>query len=515
MARSEAWQRKEGKNPEGGLNKKGVASYRAANPGSKLKTAVTTKPSKLKAGSKSANRRKSFCSRMGGMKKRLTSAKTANDPNSRINKSLRKWNCEDGGYIETKNTGGIVMPKGPGTYGSKVGRPKKRKTSTMAGGGKIKKRSLMGNPLGTYMDEGGYTEAYGDTKYFQGKKKDKPKNKSLKDLIAGSKNKGTSEFPNIDPRTGKKSVVKEKNSGKTFRSKKGKTLKERTTEFVSPGKAKLNKSTFKPGLQSALRPMSSKDKKIEKVESKKMKPIKKESRWSKLKSKFKSKKVEAPKTKKRNVMNIKKLKADTPTGIKKKKISDWQGKKTKLTAKQKKAKADAYKSPMTGVEEAAAKKSKDDFKTGASKADLYTPVDQSKGVSKAKTVTRKDTTVKTKGGDFPVYRKGTTSSKSFSKSFNAARNPKTGKMPKSFTWQGRSYSTRKAGEGKNFDATTGKWGKAKKMQMGGMVDTPETQAFKQGIKYMKSGGRVSVSNDNSGAGDIAHVHSHSGYKAGE
>jgi hypothetical protein len=88
-----AWQRKEGKSEAGGLNAKGVASYRRANPGSKLKTAVTTKPSKLKAGSKAAGRRKSFCSRMSGMKKKLTSAKTANDPNSRINKSLRKWNC--------------------------------------------------------------------------------------------------------------------------------------------------------------------------------------------------------------------------------------------------------------------------------------------------------------------------------------------------------------------------------------------------------------------------------------
>jgi hypothetical protein len=88
-----AWTRKEGKNPEGGLNAKGVASYRAANPGSKLKTAVTTKPSKIKPGSEAAGRRKSFCSRMSGMKKKLTSAKTANDPNSRINKSLRKWNC--------------------------------------------------------------------------------------------------------------------------------------------------------------------------------------------------------------------------------------------------------------------------------------------------------------------------------------------------------------------------------------------------------------------------------------
>ena len=91
--KSPAWQRSEGKNPEGGLNAKGVASYRAANPGSKLKTAVTTKPSKLKKGSKRAKRRKSFCARMGGMKRRLTSAKTASDPNSRINKALRKWNC--------------------------------------------------------------------------------------------------------------------------------------------------------------------------------------------------------------------------------------------------------------------------------------------------------------------------------------------------------------------------------------------------------------------------------------
>ena len=88
-----AWQRKEGKSESGGLNQKGVDSYRREHPGSKLKTAVTTKPSKLKAGSAAANRRKSFCARMSGMKKRLTSAKTARDPDSRINKSLRKWNC--------------------------------------------------------------------------------------------------------------------------------------------------------------------------------------------------------------------------------------------------------------------------------------------------------------------------------------------------------------------------------------------------------------------------------------
>ena len=93
MAKTPAWQRKEGKSKSGGLNAKGVASYRRANPGSKLKTAVTTKPYKLKKGSKAANRRKSFCARMEGMKKKRTSSKTAKDPKSRINKSLRKWNC--------------------------------------------------------------------------------------------------------------------------------------------------------------------------------------------------------------------------------------------------------------------------------------------------------------------------------------------------------------------------------------------------------------------------------------
>jgi hypothetical protein len=90
---SPAWQRKEGKSASGGLNRKGIASYRRANPGSKLSMAVTTKPSKLKAGSKAAKRRKSFCSRMRGMKEKLTSGETARDPNSRINKALRKWNC--------------------------------------------------------------------------------------------------------------------------------------------------------------------------------------------------------------------------------------------------------------------------------------------------------------------------------------------------------------------------------------------------------------------------------------
>ena len=79
-----AWTKKEGKNKKGGLNEKGRKSYERENPGSDLKA-----PSKKKGN----KRRKSFCARMKGMKKKLTSKKTARDPDSRINKSLRAWNC--------------------------------------------------------------------------------------------------------------------------------------------------------------------------------------------------------------------------------------------------------------------------------------------------------------------------------------------------------------------------------------------------------------------------------------
>jgi len=89
--KSAAWTRKAGKNPSGGLNAKGVASYRAKNPGSKLKTAVTTKPSKLKKGSKAAKRRSSFCSRMSGMRKRQNPKN--NTGKDRLSLSLKKWNC--------------------------------------------------------------------------------------------------------------------------------------------------------------------------------------------------------------------------------------------------------------------------------------------------------------------------------------------------------------------------------------------------------------------------------------
>ena len=78
-----AWTRKEGKSESGGLNEKGRKSYERENPGSDLKAPQP----------ESGPRKKSFCARMKGMKKKLTSKKTANDPNSRINKALKKWKC--------------------------------------------------------------------------------------------------------------------------------------------------------------------------------------------------------------------------------------------------------------------------------------------------------------------------------------------------------------------------------------------------------------------------------------
>ena len=83
MGESAAWQRKEGKNQKGGLNEKGRKSYERENPGSDLKAPQP----------EGGSRRDSFCARMKGLKKKLTSKKTANDPNSRVNKSLRAWNC--------------------------------------------------------------------------------------------------------------------------------------------------------------------------------------------------------------------------------------------------------------------------------------------------------------------------------------------------------------------------------------------------------------------------------------
>lgn len=84
------WTRSEGKSKTGGLNAKGVASYRKENPGSKLKMAVTKKPSELKPGSKDAARRKAFCSRMSGVPGPM---KKPNGEPTRKKLALDKWNC--------------------------------------------------------------------------------------------------------------------------------------------------------------------------------------------------------------------------------------------------------------------------------------------------------------------------------------------------------------------------------------------------------------------------------------
>ena len=86
---TEDWQKVNRQDKTDGLSQKAVDAYRRENPGSKLQTAVTEKnPTGKRAG-----RRKNFCSRMKGMKSKLTSTKTARDPDSRINKALRRWNC--------------------------------------------------------------------------------------------------------------------------------------------------------------------------------------------------------------------------------------------------------------------------------------------------------------------------------------------------------------------------------------------------------------------------------------
>jgi hypothetical protein len=89
MAKSAAWQRKEGKSPKGGLNEKGRKSYEKANPGSNLKPPV--KKEQAKKSPKSAARRKSFCARSAGQMKMWP--KAAKDPNSRLRKARRAWDC--------------------------------------------------------------------------------------------------------------------------------------------------------------------------------------------------------------------------------------------------------------------------------------------------------------------------------------------------------------------------------------------------------------------------------------
>ena len=90
MAKTAAWQRKEGKSATGGLNAKGIASYRKENPKSKLQKAVTKKPSEIKKGSKDDKRRTSFCARMSGMPGPMKDDKGRP---TRKALSLKKWNC--------------------------------------------------------------------------------------------------------------------------------------------------------------------------------------------------------------------------------------------------------------------------------------------------------------------------------------------------------------------------------------------------------------------------------------
>ena len=87
---NEDWNKVNKRDKTDGLSRKAVKAYRRENPGSKLQTAVTTKPSKLKAGSKDAKRRKSFCARMGGVDGPM---KKPNGEPTRKALALRKWNC--------------------------------------------------------------------------------------------------------------------------------------------------------------------------------------------------------------------------------------------------------------------------------------------------------------------------------------------------------------------------------------------------------------------------------------
>ena len=90
---TEAWQKANNRDRTDGMSKKAVKTYRREHPGSKLQTAVTTKPSKLKKGSKASKRRKSYCSRSRGQMK-MHSISCAKTPDKAICKARRRWNCE-------------------------------------------------------------------------------------------------------------------------------------------------------------------------------------------------------------------------------------------------------------------------------------------------------------------------------------------------------------------------------------------------------------------------------------
>jgi len=158
-----AWTKKAGKNPEGGLNEKGRKSYEKANPGSDLKAPQP----------EGGSRKKSFCARMGGMKKKLTSSKTANDPDSRINKSLRKWKCREDWKPEIEHIKGSDLRKKAAEKKRKEAAdslPPHLRLDTM------KKAFSQANEATTMQDNNLFGDAYATLKKKVGSKKkhDKP-----------------------------------------------------------------------------------------------------------------------------------------------------------------------------------------------------------------------------------------------------------------------------------------------------------------------------------------------------
>lgn len=109
---SEDWNKINHHDKTNGLSQKAVNAYRREHPGSKLKTAVTTKPSKLKAGSKSAKRRKSFCARMSGNKGPMKKPNGKPTPKAL---ALRRWNCESLDQLYITATQRIYEAEGDAT----------------------------------------------------------------------------------------------------------------------------------------------------------------------------------------------------------------------------------------------------------------------------------------------------------------------------------------------------------------------------------------------------------------
>jgi len=173
-----AWTKKAGKNKEGGLNEKGRKSYERENPGSDLKAPQP----------EGGSRKKSFCARMGGMKKKLTSSKTANDPDSRINKALRKWKCREEVELDE---GGMAR---------QVKHSKSRSTAVL-------------------------TANRGDKSGKENKARNKELGKKIRSMGYGYK-KVKGEYPEKDEKTGKKKTVSEPSMAVNAPKKKFKKFKK-------------------------------------------------------------------------------------------------------------------------------------------------------------------------------------------------------------------------------------------------------------------------------------------------